>query len=67
VDGKFPEVPTFSAIRVASSVDVTFTRGDEQQVIAHADDNVLPYLRTTVEGTRWSSTCTPTVPAGSPC
>lgn len=39
-----------SAIRVARSVGVTFTRGDEQQVIAQADDNVLPHLRTTVKG-----------------
>lgn len=44
------EVPAFSAIRVNSSADVILTRGTEQEVVASADDNVLPYLRTEVEG-----------------
>lgn len=44
------DVPAFTAIRVASSADVILKAGDEQRVVASADDNVLPYLRTKVEG-----------------
>lgn len=43
-------VPAFTTIRTASSVDVIVTSGPEQRVVASADDNVLPYLRTDVEG-----------------
>jgi hypothetical protein len=44
------DVPAFTAIRVQSSADVIVKAGDEQRVVASADDNVLPYLRTEVEG-----------------
>jgi hypothetical protein len=44
------DVPSFNAIRVNSSPDVILSSGAEQRVVAAADDNVLPYLRTDVEG-----------------
>lgn len=44
------DVPSFTAIRVDSSADVVLKTGPAQQVVASADDNVLPYLRTEVEG-----------------
>jgi sRNA-binding carbon storage regulator CsrA len=43
-------LPAFTAIRLNSSADVIVSRGQEQRVVASADDNVLPYLRTDVEG-----------------
>jgi hypothetical protein len=44
------DLPAFSAVEVDSSVEVTIVTGPEQQVVASADENVLPYLRTDVEG-----------------
>lgn len=44
------ELPGFSAVHVNSSIDVTIETGPEQRVVASADDNILPYLRTEVEG-----------------
>lgn len=44
------DVPAFSAIHVESSADVILKYGAERRVVASADDNVLPYLRTEVEG-----------------
>ncbi len=44
------ELPAFSAVHVYSSVQVTIETGPEQRVVASTDDNILPYLRTEVEG-----------------
>lgn len=44
------DVPAFTAIHANSSIDVIVVNGAEQRVVASADDNVLPYLRTVVEG-----------------
>lgn len=44
------DLPAFTAIRVNSSADVIVSSGPGQRVVASADDNVLPYLRTEVEG-----------------
>lgn len=44
------DLPAFSAVQVNSSIQVTIEAGSEQRVVASADDNILPYLRTEVEG-----------------
>lgn len=43
-------VPAFSGVRVSGATDVTISVGGDQSVAVTADDNIVPILRTRVEG-----------------
>ncbi len=44
------ELPGFTAVKVSEGIDLVLRQGNREAVVVKADDNVLKYIRTVVEG-----------------
>jgi hypothetical protein len=64
------EVSGFDAVQLTGSGDLIITQGDEEALTIEAEDNILPYLSSTVQGgtlvlgadTNWTTIVRPTRP-----